>query len=72
MKTFVDNTCRQVIERHILSALPELFAPVKVMCLSDDDLLRIASEPERQREQRSFLKILVQGLRDSLLDLQMR
>ena len=71
LKTFVDNTCRQVIERHILSALPELFAPTKVMCLSDEDLLRIASEPEKQREYRASLYILVQGLRDSLADLQM-
>jgi hypothetical protein len=71
MKTFVDNICRQVIERHILSALPELFTPTKVMCLSDEDLLRIALEPEKQREHRASLSILVQGLRDSLTDLYM-
>lgn len=70
MKTFVDNICRQVIERHILSALPDLFAPTKVMSLSDEDLVRIATEPEKQREHRATLATLVQGLRDSLLDLQ--
>lgn len=70
MKTFVDNICRQVIERHILSALPDLFAPTKVMSLSDGDLVRIATEPEKQREHRATLATLVQGLRDSLLDLQ--
>jgi hypothetical protein len=66
MKTFVDNICRQVIERHILSALPELFTPMTVMNLSDEDLLRIASEPEKQRDHRSSLLILVHSLRDSL------
>jgi hypothetical protein len=71
MKTFVDNTCRQVIERHILSTLPEIFSPLKVTCLSDDDLLRIASEPEKQRDRRTRLQILVHGLRQSLEDLQM-
>jgi hypothetical protein len=70
MKTFVDNICRQVIERHIISALPELFAPTKVMSLSDEDLFRIASEPEKQREHRASLSILVKGLRNSLADLQ--
>jgi hypothetical protein len=41
------------------------------MCLSDEDLFRITSEPEKQQEYRASLYILVQGLRDSLADLQM-
>jgi hypothetical protein len=47
MKTFIDNIYRQVIERLILSALLELFTPIKVMFLSDEDLLYIALEPEK-------------------------
>ncbi|PVH71731.1 putative dynamin GTPase [Cadophora sp. DSE1049] len=31
LKTFVDNVCRQVVERHILSTLPNIFAPTTVM-----------------------------------------
>lgn len=70
LKTFVDNICRQVIERHILSNLPEVFSPTTVMGFSDDELLRIASEPEIQRRQRQTLIALVQGLGDSLDYLQ--
>ena len=70
MKTFVDNVCRQVVERHILSTLPDIFAPTTVMDLSDEDLIRIASEPERQKEQRVALLMLAQGLKESLLDLR--
>ncbi|KFZ20776.1 hypothetical protein V502_02980 [Pseudogymnoascus sp. VKM F-4520 (FW-2644)] len=70
LKTFVDNVCRQVIERHILSNLPEVFSPTTVMSFSDDELLRVASEPEIQRRQRQTLIALVQGLGDCLVYLQ--
>jgi hypothetical protein len=40
------------------------------MSFSDKELLQIASEPETQRRRRETLAALVQGLRDSLLDLQ--
>ncbi|KFY61302.1 hypothetical protein V496_05072 [Pseudogymnoascus sp. VKM F-4515 (FW-2607)] len=46
LKTFVDNVCRQVIERHILSNLSNVFSPTTVMSFLDKELLRIASEPE--------------------------
>jgi hypothetical protein len=70
MKTFVDNVCRQVVERHILSGLPDIFSPTTVMDLSDEDLIRIASEPERQKERRVALFMLVESLKASLMDLQ--
>ncbi|CZS94323.1 related to dynamin GTPase [Rhynchosporium graminicola] len=70
IKTFVDNVCRQVVERHILSALPNIFAPTTVMMLSEEDLVRIASEPEKQRERRLALQTLAEGLKESLLDLR--
>lgn len=69
MKTFVDNVCRQVIERHILSKLPDILSPGIVMGLTDEDLIRIASEPQRQRESRGKLAKLAQGLRGSLQEL---
>ena len=56
--------CRQVIERHILSTLPDIFAPTTVMNFSD------ASEPQKQKELRATLFTLAQGLRDSLIDLR--
>lgn len=69
MKTFVDNVCRQVIERHIVSDLPDLFSPMIVMELSDQDLNRIAAEPPQQKGKRAALSELAQSLRDSLTHL---
>jgi hypothetical protein len=69
MKTFVDNVCRQVIERHIVSDMPDLFSPMIVMELSDQDLVRIAAEPPQQKEKRAALSELTQSLRDSLMHL---
>ncbi|KAK1725721.1 vacuolar sorting protein VPS1 [Colletotrichum acutatum] len=70
MKTFVDNVCRQVIERHILAPLPEIFYPTTVSQFSDDELLRIGSEPEKEIARRQSLEASAQGLRSSLIELQ--
>ncbi|KAK1710256.1 hypothetical protein BDP67DRAFT_440893 [Colletotrichum lupini] len=70
MKTFVDNVYRQVIERHILAPLPEIFYPTTVSQFSDDELLRIGSEPEKEIARRQSLKASAEGLRSSLLELQ--
>ncbi|KAH9235872.1 hypothetical protein K456DRAFT_1944452 [Colletotrichum gloeosporioides 23] len=70
MKTFVDNVCRQVIERHVLSPLPEIFWPATVSQLSDDELVRIGTEDEKEIARRQKLSASAQGLRSSLIDLQ--
>ncbi|KAL7795108.1 P-loop containing nucleoside triphosphate hydrolase protein [Trichoderma ceciliae] len=70
MKTFVDNVARQVIERHIVAPLLNAFCPNSVSQLSDEDLLRIGSESEREIEKREKLIAQTQGLKKSLRDLQ--
>ncbi|TIC93552.1 Interferon-induced GTP-binding protein Mx3 [Colletotrichum higginsianum] len=70
MKTFVDSVCRQVIERHILGPLPEIFYPNTVSQFSDEELLRIGSESERETSRRQKLGEAAEGLRNSLLELQ--
>ncbi|KAI2632140.1 putative dynamin GTPase [Hypoxylon sp. NC1633] len=70
MKTFVDNVCRQVIERHLLTPLPKIFCPQVTAKFSDEELLRIGSEPQQQRDKRAQLEATAQGLRKSLVDLQ--
>ena len=40
------------------------------MELLEENLLRIAAEPQRQKEKRAALSELAQGLRDSLLELR--
>ncbi|KAI9732974.1 MAG: hypothetical protein M1818_007407 [Claussenomyces sp. TS43310] len=66
LKTFVDNVCRQVIERHLLSGLPNIFSPHTVANMSDDELRRIAWETPKQQEHRAALGALAQRLQDSL------
>jgi hypothetical protein len=70
MKTFVDNVCRQVIERHILGGLPDIFTPATAAAYSESDLIRIASETTESREKRAQLVALVNSLSKSLQDLR--
>ena len=36
--TFIDNVCRQVIERHLLRNLPDIFLPQRIAGLGDEEL----------------------------------
>ena len=44
LKTFVDNVCRQVIERHLLRSLSTMFCLESVAVYKDKDLKRILVE----------------------------
>lgn len=70
MKTFTDSVARQVIERHIISPLPEVFCPGSVSALSDEELIVIGSEPKSQNLKRTKLGNQADQLRHSLADLQ--
>lgn len=70
MKTFVDNVCKQVIERHLLKTLPELFCPDSVAFFSDEDLMSIAAESSDNVEKRQQLRELHDSLTESLRDLR--
>jgi hypothetical protein len=69
MKSFVDNVCRQVIERHILAKLPNVFDPVTVSTYAEDDLLRLAAESRQIRNRRVEVLQLQDALEQSLRDL---
>lgn len=69
MKTFVDNIARQVIERHIIAPLPRAFCPDNVASLSNEDLVRIGSEPKQQIVRRDKLNGQMSSLRESLVEL---
>lgn len=68
MKTFVDNVCRQVIERHIIAKLPNVFEPVLVSGYETEELLRMAAESAqvsiRREEARHFQEVLEKSLED--------
>ena len=70
MKTFVDNVCRQVVERHITRPLPSIFSAEKVAALSDEELVRIAGETPERVAKRKQLQELRQNLESSLKDLR--
>lgn len=69
-KTFVDNVCVQVIERHLLRDLPDVFSPEVVLRLSEDELYRIGGERESTLSRRTRLQSLHASLVGSLHDLQ--
>ncbi|TLD11180.1 hypothetical protein PgNI_05157 [Pyricularia grisea] len=72
IKIFVDNVCRQVVERHIIAPLPEIFSPVIVSRFTDDELFQIGSESEKQNRKREELRARAKKLRSSLENLQRR
>lgn len=69
MKTFVDNLCRQVIERHILATLADVFDSTVVSAYSDEELLRLAAESSQTSGRRIKAVQLQQALEQSLKDL---
>jgi hypothetical protein len=46
----------QVIERHLINNLEELFSPLTVSQWSDEKILHCASEPSGVMRQRQFLE----------------
>lgn len=63
-KTFIANITTQVIERHIVRGLENIFSPVVVNGLSDGEVEAIASEPASTRRQREFLEDRISKLEE--------
>lgn len=61
-KTFVDNVCKQVIERHLLRPFSALFSPETVAAFDEESLNRIAAESEQAMARRKRLVNLHKGL----------
>lgn len=69
MKTFVDNVCRQVIERHVIAKLPSVFGPILVSGYETDELLQMAAESAQVSLCRDETRHLQEVLERSLDDL---
>ncbi|EED11765.1 dynamin GTPase, putative [Talaromyces stipitatus ATCC 10500] len=69
MKSFVDNVCRQVIEKHILAKLQNVFNPLTVSTYNDQDLLHLATESPEICNRRAEALRLQEALEQSLHDL---
>ncbi len=70
LKTFIDNLCRQVVERHLLNPLPQVFCPEEVAAMTDDELHKIAAESPENVKSGERLHELYENLQHSLLDLR--
>jgi hypothetical protein len=70
MKTFVDNVCRQVVERHIINNLVKAFDPVCVGALSDDELFKTAAESYPIRVRRNELQAMKTAVEESIQELR--
>lgn len=55
-KTFIANVTTQVIERHVVRGLEDIFSPIFVNKLDVDEIEGFASEPAATKRQRAFLE----------------
>lgn len=62
LKTFVANVTTQVIERHVVRGLEEIFSPLVVSSFTDAEIVAIASEPSSTQNKRQFLEDRIQKL----------
>ncbi|KAI1919976.1 hypothetical protein LOZ65_004255 [Ophidiomyces ophidiicola] len=69
LKTFVDNVCRHVVERHIARGARSILTPTDALKLSDDEVQQIASETQSKQERRTELKTLKKCLQECIWEL---
>jgi hypothetical protein len=60
----VANVTVQVIERHLLANLNEIFSPMVVLSMPDDKVQIIVSERESTKRQRIFLTDRIKKLEE--------
>ncbi|TKA31835.1 hypothetical protein B0A54_16575 [Friedmanniomyces endolithicus] len=70
LKPLVDNVCTQVIERHLLRNLPDLFSPKIFAMYTDEELERIAMESPGMVVKRKQLREQLANLKAGLEDLR--
>lgn len=63
-KTFVANVTTQVIERHIVRGLQNIFSPLVLVNMLDSKVQGIVAEPSATKRQRAFLTDRVKKLEE--------
>ncbi|KAI0856906.1 interferon-induced GTP-binding protein Mx [Xylaria cubensis] len=63
-KVFLANVTTQVVERHIMRGLEDIFSPLEVAKLSDDTIKAIVAEPDFITRQRDVLTDKVKQLEE--------
>ncbi|KAI7779831.1 hypothetical protein LA080_000329 [Diaporthe eres] len=64
MKVFIANVATQVIERHLLVDLQDIFSPMATVEMTDAKVQSIVSEPESTKRQRVFLTDRIKKLEE--------
>lgn len=65
-RMLMENTCKQVIERHFLRPLADLFSPEIVATYTDRELSHVAAVSEQALAKRKHLLELYRGFLESL------
>lgn len=55
-KTFIDNVCVQVVDRHVMRGLEEVFSPLEVSRWDDETVSKASAESQRIMEERKRLE----------------
>lgn len=59
---FIDNVTVQVIERHIMNGLEDIFSPLAVSMLADEIIEGIASENTSDKKKREYYEEQIKKL----------
>lgn len=63
-KVFVQNITMQVVERHIVRGLENIFSPVTVQVMSEAEVMGVAAEPAAAKRHRWYLEDQLEKLTD--------
>jgi 16S rRNA C1402 (ribose-2'-O) methylase RsmI len=64
-KTFISNVITQVVERHLLQGLLNIFSWVKINRMTEETVIAIAAENEETRNKRLELKAKLKSIEDA-------
>ncbi|TVY29241.1 Interferon-induced GTP-binding protein Mx [Lachnellula hyalina] len=63
-KVFIDVITVQVIERHIIRSLENIFSPLIISDMADEEALSVAGEAVEVRDERARLSVMIGKLRE--------
>lgn len=65
-KTFIDNIEKQVIRRHLINGLEDIFSPAVVASWNDEEIGMAAAEPKATTVKRHDLEVRLERLKKGI------
>jgi hypothetical protein len=65
-KTFIDNIEKQVIRRHLINGLEDIFSPAVVASWSEEEIEMAAAEPKATTVKRQDLEVRLERLKKGI------